>query len=115
MKRITQYSIVSLAIVAIVLCSSANLRAQKAAELDKKVDEALAKLIADSEAARNLSKVAKEDSRSSSGALDPSVSHQRNIPGDSFPDAALGFRIFDGSRRARAEFVNQTTSVSRGL
>jgi len=48
-----------LAVTMIVICSHPDLRAQKAAELDKKVDEATAKLFADSEAAKNLSKVAK--------------------------------------------------------
>ena len=59
MKTITRYSTTALAILAIVVGCSASLQAQKAAELDKKVDQALAKLLADSEAARNLSKVAK--------------------------------------------------------
>ena len=59
MKRMSRYFIVASAVVAIVICSNTSLRAQKAAELDKKVDEALAKLMADSEAAKNLSKVAK--------------------------------------------------------
>ena len=59
MKRITRYLMVTLTVLAIVVCSNTTLKAQKAAELDKKVDEATAKLLADSEAARNLSKVAK--------------------------------------------------------
>jgi lipid-binding SYLF domain-containing protein len=49
----------TLTVVAIVVCSNTNLRAQKAAELDKKVDEATAKLFASSEAALKLSKVAR--------------------------------------------------------
>lgn len=59
MKTIIRYSTTALAVLVIVVCCSAGLQAQKAAELDKKVDAALAKLLADSEAARNLSKVAK--------------------------------------------------------
>ncbi len=59
MKTITRYSTTTLALMTIVFCCSFSLQAQKAAELDKKVDAALAKLLADSEAARNLSKVAK--------------------------------------------------------
>jgi lipid-binding SYLF domain-containing protein len=50
---------VTLTVLAIVVCSHTNLQAQKAAELDKKVNEAMAKLLASSEAAKNLSKVAK--------------------------------------------------------
>ena len=49
----------SFAVLAIALCCGTNLQAQKAAELDKKVDEATAKLFASSDAAKNLSKVAK--------------------------------------------------------
>ena len=59
MKRMTRYLMATLTVLAIVVCCNTNLRAQKAAELDKKVDEATAKLFASSEAARNLSKVAK--------------------------------------------------------
>ena len=59
MKRITRYLMVTLTVLTIVVCSNTTLKAQKAAELDQKVDQALAKLLADSEAARNLSKVAK--------------------------------------------------------
>ena len=59
MKKINRFLMLSLAVTAMVLCSSAKLQAQKAAELDKKVDQALAKLLAESEAAKNLSKVAK--------------------------------------------------------
>ena len=59
MEKITRFLMLSLAVTAIVVCGNANVRAQKAAELDQQVDQALAKLLADSEAARNLSKVAK--------------------------------------------------------
>ena len=55
----TRYFMLVLAVAAIVVCSNTNLRAQKAAELDKKVDEATEKLFASSDAAKNLSKVAK--------------------------------------------------------
>jgi lipid-binding SYLF domain-containing protein len=54
-RRLAMASIV----IAVVMCGNQTLQAQKAAELDHKVDQALAKLLADSEAARNLSKVAK--------------------------------------------------------
>src|SRR6185436_7096942 len=59
MKRVARYLMATLTGLLIVICSSTNLSAQKAAELDKKVDEAMAKLLTDSEAARNLSKVAR--------------------------------------------------------
>ena len=59
MKRITRYLMVTLTVLTIVVCSNMTLKAQKAAELDKKVDEATAKLMASSDAAKNLSKVAK--------------------------------------------------------
>ena len=59
MKMMTRYLVGTLTVLAIVVCSHTNLRAQKAAELDKKVNEATAKLLASSEAAKNLSKVAK--------------------------------------------------------
>jgi len=59
MKSTIRYLMATLAVLAIVVCSNTNLRAQKAAELDKKVDEATAKLFASSEAAKNLSRVAK--------------------------------------------------------
>ena len=59
MKNMTRFLMLSLAVTAIIAGGNANVRAQKAAELDKKVDDALAKLLAQSEAAKNLSKVAK--------------------------------------------------------
>ena len=59
MKRITRYLMTTLTVLTIIVGSNTNLRAQKAAELDKKVDEAMAKLMASSEAAKNLSKVAR--------------------------------------------------------
>ncbi len=59
MKRVTRYSMMALTVMAIVVCCTSSLRAQKAAELDKKVDQALAKLLAQSEAAKNLSRVAR--------------------------------------------------------
>ncbi len=59
MRRMTRYFTMMLTVMAIVICCNLNLQAQKAAELNKKVDEALAKLLAQSEAAKNLSKVAK--------------------------------------------------------
>ena len=40
MKTVTRYLFASLAVLAIVLSSNTSLQAQKAAELDKKVDEA---------------------------------------------------------------------------
>jgi len=49
----------SFAILVIALCGATNLHAQKAAKLDKKVDEATAKLFASSDAAKNLAKAAK--------------------------------------------------------
>ena len=59
MRSVTRYLFGSLAVLAIVLSSNTNLKAQKAAELDKKADAALATLLAKSPAAKNLSKVAK--------------------------------------------------------
>lgn len=59
MKKMTRFLMLSLVVTAIVVCGNANVMAQKAAELDKKADAALAKLLADSAAAKNLSKVAK--------------------------------------------------------
>lgn len=59
MKKITRSLLVVLPVAAIVVCSNANLQAQKAAEIDKQVNEATAKLFASSDAAKNLSKVAK--------------------------------------------------------
>src|SRR5881394_2094332 len=59
MKKMIRYLAMASLVMAVVICSNQNLQAQKAAELDQKVDQALAKLLADSEAARNLSKVAK--------------------------------------------------------
>ena len=59
MKKMTRYFMLLAAVTMIVVCSNTNLKAQKAAELDKKVDEATAKLMASSEAAKNLSKVAR--------------------------------------------------------
>ena len=59
MKKITRFLMLSLAATAVIVCTSSTVSAQKAAELDKKVDAALAKLLAESEAAKNLSKVAK--------------------------------------------------------
>ena len=59
MKKMTRFLMLSLAVTAIVVCGGVNARAQKAAELDKKSDAALAKLLSESEAAKNLSKVAK--------------------------------------------------------
>jgi lipid-binding SYLF domain-containing protein len=54
----TRVLLTHLAVVAILLCTTI-VRAQKAAELDRKVDEAQAKLFATSPAAKNLSKSAK--------------------------------------------------------
>jgi lipid-binding SYLF domain-containing protein len=59
MKKMIRYLAMASIVVAVVVFGNQSLQAQKAAELDKKVDQALAKLLADSEAARNLSKVAK--------------------------------------------------------
>ena len=59
MKKMIRYLAMTSIVVAVVVCSNQSLQAQKAAELDKKVDEATAKLFAGSEAAKNLSKVAK--------------------------------------------------------
>ena len=54
-----RYFTTALSIMVLVICCNSSLRAQKAAELDKNVDKALAKLLAESPAAKNLSKVAK--------------------------------------------------------
>ena len=51
--------LVPLVVVATLLCSATITRAQKAAELDRKVHEATAKLYASSPAAKKLSTVAK--------------------------------------------------------
>lgn len=59
MEKMNRLFICLLAVTALVLVSNAKVNAQKAAELDKKADEALAKLMAGSEAAKNLSRVAK--------------------------------------------------------
>ena len=59
MKKMIRYLAMTSIVVAVVVCSNQSLQAQKAAELDKKVDQALAKLLAESAAAKNLSKVAK--------------------------------------------------------
>ena len=56
---IRSYLTASFAVLAIALCGGTNLQAQKAVELDKQVDEATEKLFASSDAAKNLSKVAK--------------------------------------------------------
>lgn len=55
----TRYLLVRLTVLAILLGSATILRAQKAAELDKKVTDATAKLYASSPAAKKLSTVAK--------------------------------------------------------
>lgn len=55
----TRYSLVPLVLLATLLCNAAIVRAQKAAELDKKVTAATAKLYASTPAAQKLSKTAK--------------------------------------------------------
>ena len=55
----TRQFLVALAVFTTLLCSTTILRAQKSAEIDKKVNEATAKLFASSPAAKNLSTVAK--------------------------------------------------------
>ena len=55
----TRYSLVPLVLLATLLCNATILRAQKAAEIDKKVTEATAKLYASTPAAQKLSKTAK--------------------------------------------------------
>jgi lipid-binding SYLF domain-containing protein len=55
----TRYVFLVLAALVMVMISPTILRAQKAAELDRKVDEATTKLFASSEAARNLSTAAR--------------------------------------------------------
>ena len=55
----TRVLLTVLALIALYLCSTTILKAQKAAELDRKVDEAQAKLYASSPAAKNLATTAK--------------------------------------------------------
>ena len=97
-----RYFLASLTVLAIVLCSSTNLKAQKAAELDKKVAEATAKLYASSEAAVKLSKVAK-------GILVfPSVKKAGFVVGGQYGEGALNV----GGKTAG---YYKTTAASFGL
>ena len=49
----------ALAVLALLVCNTPIVRAQKAAEIDRKVNEGMAKLLASSEAAKKLSKTAR--------------------------------------------------------
>jgi lipid-binding SYLF domain-containing protein len=79
----TRYFLVPLAVLTTLLCSTTILRAQKSAEIDKKVDAATTTLYAGSDAAKKLSTVAK-------GILVfPSVKKAGFIVGGQFGEGAL--------------------------
>jgi lipid-binding SYLF domain-containing protein len=79
----TRYFLVLLAVFTTLLCSTTILRAQKSAEIDKKVDEATTTLYAGSDTAKKLSTVAK-------GILVfPSVKKAGFIVGGQFGEGAL--------------------------
>ena len=103
MKGLTaRYVLVTLTVLTILLCSTTVLRAQKAAEIDKKVTEATAKLYASSPAAKKLSTVAK-------GILVfPSVKKGGFIVGGQYGEGAL--RI-----AGKTTGYYKTTAASFGL
>jgi len=91
-----------LAAIAMLLCTSAIVTAQKAAELDKKVDESQAKLFASSPAAKNLSTAAK-------GILIfPSVKKAGFVVGGQYGEGAL-------RKRGKTAGYYKTTAASFGL
>ena len=60
MKSLKTHGVLcTLAVLAILACNNTIVRAQKAAEIDKKVNEGMAKLLASSEAAKKLSTTAR--------------------------------------------------------
>jgi lipid-binding SYLF domain-containing protein len=92
----------ALAVLVMFLCSTTALRAQKAAELDKKVDEAQAKLYASSDAAKKLSTVAK-------GILVfPSVKKAGFVVGGQYGEGAL-------RKGGKTVGYYKTTAASFGL
>jgi lipid-binding SYLF domain-containing protein len=94
--------VMALAVLVMFLGCTAILKAQKAAELDRKVDEALPKLYASSPAAKNLSTAAK-------GILIfPSVKKAGFIVGGQYGEGAL-------RRAGRTAGYYKTTAGSFGL
>jgi lipid-binding SYLF domain-containing protein len=92
----------ALAVLMMFLGSTTVLRAQKAAELDKKVDEAQAKLYASSDAAKKLSTVAK-------GILIfPSVKKAGFVVGGQYGEGAL-------RKGGKTVGYYKTTAASFGL
>jgi lipid-binding SYLF domain-containing protein len=97
-----RYLLVTLTVLTILLCSTRILRAQKAAEIDKKVTQATAKLYASSPAAKKLSTVA-------TGILIfPSVKKAGFIVGGQYGEGAL--RI-----AGKTTGYYKTTAASFGL
>jgi len=103
MKGLTaRYLLVTLTVLAILLCSTTILRAQKTAEIDRKVTQSTAKLYASSPAAKKLSTVAK-------GILIfPSVKKAGFIVGGQYGEGAL--RI-----AGKTTGYYKTTAASFGL
>ena len=102
MKSLTRYFSMPLALLTIVVCSATILKAQKAAEIDKKVTEATAKLLSNSEAAKKLSTTAK-------GILMfPSVKKAGFLVGGQYGEGAL--RV-----NGKTTAYYKTTAASFGL
>ena len=98
----TRYFLMVLTAAIVFLCTSTVLRAQKAAELDKKVSEAQAQLFAASPAAKNLATAAK-------GILIfPTVKKAGFIVGGQYGEGAL-------RRAGRTAGYYKTTAASFGL